>query len=272
MSVISFDNVSIALGRREVLSGVSFVIEPGEFVGVLGPNGAAKTTMMRAILGLLPLGSGRLDVLGVRPRRGNPAIGYVPQSRRAASQLGITGAELLLSASRGEHWGLPLPSVEDRRSVAAALERVGASDLAQRAISELSGGERQRLFIAQALVGTPRLLLLDEPLISLDPAHQRTIVDLVRDISREHDIAVLFSAHEINPLLRAVDKVLYLGNGHAAIGTVDEVINEPVLSALYRTDVRVIRTGGRIFVLAEDGALDGHDHHHHDDHHVDEEA
>ena len=132
MSVISFDNVSIALGRREVLSGVSFVIEPGEFVGVLGPNGAGKTTMMRAILGLLPLGSGRLDVLGVRPRRGNPAIGYVPQSRRAASQLGITGAELLLSASRGEHWGLPLPSVEDRRSVAAALERVGVSDLADR--------------------------------------------------------------------------------------------------------------------------------------------
>ena len=270
--VLKAADISVRFAGVSAVDHVSLALGQGDILGLIGPNGAGKTTMMRAILGLLPLGSGRLDVLGVRPRRGNPAIGYVPQSRRAASQLGITGAELLLSASRGEHWGLPLPSVEDRRSVAAALERVDASDLAQRAISELSGGERQRLFIAQALVGTPRLLLLDEPLISLDPAHQRTIVDLVRDISREHDIAVLFSAHEINPLLRAVDKVLYLGNGHAAIGTVDEVINEPVLSALYRTDVRVIRTGGRIFVLAEDGALDGHDHHHHDDHHVDEEA
>jgi zinc/manganese transport system ATP-binding protein len=135
-------------------------------------------------------------------------------------------------------------------------------------VSDLSGGERQRLFIAQALLGNPKLLLLDEPLISLDPARQRAIVELVRDVSRSLDVAVLFSAHEINPLLGAVDKVLYLGNGHAAIGSVDEVINEPVLSALYRTRVRVIRTDGRIFVLAEDGVLDGHDHHdhhHHDD-------
>jgi zinc/manganese transport system ATP-binding protein len=140
-------------------------------------------------------------------------------------------------------------------------------------VAELSGGERQRLFIAQALVGKPKLLLLDEPLISLDPAYQRSIVELVRAISRERGIAVLFTAHEINPLLRAVDRVLYLGNGHAAIGTIDEVIDEHVLSALYHTEVRVIRTGGRIFVIAEDGsALDGeggHHHHDHDDDHHD---
>ncbi len=268
MSALSFDNVSISLGRRRILSGVSFAIVPGEFVGVLGPNGAGKTTMMRAALGLIPVQQGRVSVLGATPRRGNAAIGYVPQSRRATTQLSIAGSELLLSAHHGERWGLPLPTAADRADVAEALARVGATDLARRPVAELSGGERQRLFIAQALVGQPKLLLLDEPLISLDPAHQRSIVELVRVVSRELGAAVLFSAHEINPLLRAVDKVLYLGHGDARLGTLDEVVNEPVLSALYRTPVRVIRAEGRIFVIAEDGSLDSHDHDHDDHDHI----
>ncbi|HEX4298128.1 MAG TPA: ABC transporter ATP-binding protein [Devosia sp.] len=272
MSAIAFDSVTVALGGRRILADVSLAIEPGEFVGVLGPNGAGKTTMFRAILGLLPLAAGRIAVLGQAPRRGNPAIGYVPQSRRAAAQLNIVGTEFLLSAHRGERWGLPFASAADRAAVDAALERVGATALARRPLSELSGGERQRLFVAQALVGHPKLLLLDEPLISLDPAHQRAIVELVRDIARERNIAVLFSAHEVNPLLRAVDKVLYLGGGKAAIGTVDDVVNEAVLSELYRTSVRVIRAEGRIFVIAEDGALDGHEHDHDHDHDHHEEA
>ena len=266
MSALAFDNVSITLGRRRILSGVSFAIEPGEFVGIMGPNGAGKTTMLRAALGLVPVSAGHISVLGAAPRRGNPAIGYVPQSRRVTAQIGIIGAELLLSAHGGQRWGLPLPSADDRAAVAAALTRVGAGDLASRPVAELSGGERQRLFVAQALVGAPKLLLLDEPLISLDPAHQRSIVELVRAVSRELNAAVLFSAHEINPLLRAVDKVLYLGGGQAAIGTIDEVINEAVLSDLYLTQVRVIRAEGRIFVIAEDGSLDGHDHDHDQEH------
>ena len=270
MSAIAFTDVTVELGTRRILSGVSFGVEPGEFVGVMGPNGAGKTTMMRAILGLLPAASGQIEVLGGPPRRGNAAIGYVPQSRRIPQHSGIIGSELLLSAHGGERWGIPWSSAADRKAVAAALDRVGATDLARRPVAELSGGERQRLFIAQALVGVPKLLLLDEPLISLDPARQRSIVELVRAVSRELGIAVLFTAHEINPLLRAVDRVLYLGGGHAAIGTVDQVIDEQVLSNLYRTQVRVIRTSGRIFVIAEDGsAVDGeggHHHHDHDDH------
>jgi zinc/manganese transport system ATP-binding protein len=270
LSAIAFTDVTVELGTRRILSGVSFGVEPGEFVGVMGPNGAGKTTMMRAILGLLPAASGQIEVLGGPPRRGNAAIGYVPQSRRIPQHSGIIGSELLLSAHGGERWGIPWSSAADRKAVAAALDRVGATDLARRPVAELSGGERQRLFIAQALVGMPKLLLLDEPLISLDPARQRSIVELVRAVSRELGIAVLFTAHEINPLLRAVDRVLYLGGGHAAIGTVDQVIDEQVLSNLYRTQVRVIRTSGRIFVIAEDGsAVDGegvHHHHDHDDH------
>lgn len=262
MSAVSFDDVTVTLGRRQILSGVSFAVEGGDFVAVLGPNGSGKTTMFRVLLGLLPIHGGRVAVLGQAPRRGNPQIGYVPQSRRGAAQLQFTGFEFLLSAQGGSRWGLPVASKGDRKAVEAALERVGARDLGQRSLSEMSGGERQRLFVAQALVGAPKLLLLDEPLISLDPAYQRTIVELVRDVARERGIPVLFSAHEINPLLRAVDKVLYLGNGHAAIGSVDEVINEAVLSSIYGATVRVIRAEGRVFVIAEDSAADGHMHEH----------
>lgn len=262
MSALVFDRVSLTLGGTSVFSDVSLSIAKGEFIGVLGPNGAGKTTMMRAILGLLPIASGRIELLGKPPRRGNPAIGYVPQYRHALPPAGLSGAEILLTASRGERWGLPVSSRADHQAVASVLDRVGARDIARRPLSQLSGGERQRLYIAQALLGAPKLLLLDEPLISLDPARQRDIVELVRDIARTLDIAVLFSAHEVNPLLGAIDKVLYLGGGHAAIGTIDEVVNAEVLSALYRTRVSVVRTDGHIFVLAEDGVLDGHDHHH----------
>jgi zinc/manganese transport system ATP-binding protein len=160
---------------------------------------------------------------------------------------------------------LPVLGARARREVAWALEMVGASDLARRALSETSGGERQRLSLAQALLGRPPLLLLDEPLISLDPNHQRVVVDLVRDLQQELKIAVLFSAHELNPLLGALDRVLYLGSGHAALGTVDEVITGPILSRLYGADIEVIRLGGRIFVMAGEHDVE-HAEHRHDAH------
>ena len=260
MTAIVFEKVSLTLGRRRILSSVSFSVPEGLFVGVLGPNGAGKTTLMRAVLGLVWPQSGRIAVLGEAPRRGNPGIGYMPQMRRGAAQLGLSGFELVLGAVGGTRWGWPLATKADKDTAWAALERVGAADLARRPIAQLSGGERQRVLIAQALIGEPKLLLLDEPLASLDPVHQRGVVELVRDIARERGIAVLFCAHEINPLLRAVDQVLYLGNGRAAIGPVDDVVNRHVLSDLYRTPIHVARLNGRIFVMAEDGELESHAH------------
>ena len=263
MKAVEFDRVSISYGRRRIISDVSFLIPQGKFVGVLGPNGAGKSTIIRAILGLVAPESGTITVLGKAPKRGNPSIGYMPQSRRGAAQVGLSGFELVLSAFGSNRWGWPFASRADKTAAWAALERVGALDLAKRPISEVSGGERQRLLIAQALIGQPRLLLLDEPLISLDPSHQRAIVDLTRTIAEELEIAVLFCAHEINPILSALDTVLYLGNGRAAVGEVDAVVNRHVLSDLYRTPIHVTRVNGRIFVMAEDGELESHAHDHH---------
>ena len=259
---IVFDAVDIVLGKRRILSGASFSIPEGAFVGVLGPNGAGKTTLLRAVLGLVPPAAGTIRVLGEQPRRGNASVGYMPQFRRGAAQLGLTGFDLVLGSLGGNGWGWPFASRADRRMAADALSEVGATDLADRAVSGLSGGERQRVLFAQALLGDPALLLLDEPLISLDPGHQRGIVDAVQRVGARRGSTVLFCAHEINPLLKAVDLVLYLVNGAAVLGTVDEVINDEVLSRLYHTPIHVIKNGDRIFVMAMDGELDIYAHHH----------
>jgi zinc/manganese transport system ATP-binding protein len=262
---LNFDHVSLGFGGRQVLNDVSFAIPQKSFVGILGPNGAGKTTLLRAVLGLVPPAAGRIAVLGQPPRRGNPAIGYMPQARKLAADLALTGFDLVTGAAGGHRWGWPLASAAERESAAHALEQVGAADLARRPLNELSGGERQRILIAEALLGSPKLLLLDEPLISLDAGHQRTIVELVHRIGHELGIPVLFCSHEINPLLHVVDEVLYLGRGHAAIGSVEEVIREEVLSALYGVPITVLHARDRIFVLADglDSAGGGHEH---DDH------
>ena len=260
MTAVALDDVTIALGGRTVLANVSLRIERGEFVGVLGPNGSGKTTLMRAILGLLGPQAGAIAVLGQPVRRGNPAIGYMPQMRRATEGLRLSGRDYVASAANGHRWGLPMPGAAARREVEWALEMVGASDLARRALAEISGGERQRLLLAQALLGRPPLLLLDEPLISLDPSYQRIVVDLVRRLQRELKLAVLFSAHELNPLLSALDRVLYLGSGQAALGSVAEVITGPVLSRLYGAEIEVIRLGERIFVMAGEHNVEHAEH------------
>ena len=262
MSAVAFERVTLTYGGRRVLSDVSFSIPQGAFVGLLGANGAGKTTMLRAILGLIKPSGGAISVLGRPPTRGNASIGYMPQARRALTQMGISGLDFVLTAAGGHRWGWPVASAAEKEAAWKALEEVGATDIARRPLAELSGGERQRILIAQALIGDPQLLLLDEPLISLDAAHQRTIIDLVHEVGERLGIAVLFCSHEINPLLRTVDCVLYLGNGKAAIGSVDEVISGPVLSKLYGTSINVVRVAGRIFVMADDVELESGAHVH----------
>ncbi len=264
MNAIELRDVRLALGGRVILDGVSLDIGAREFVGVLGPNGAGKTTLMRAILGLLPPTHGSIRVLGEPPARGNPAIGYMPQVRGAVGTMRLTGRDFVAGAIDGHRLGLPFPGKAGRAEVDRVLDLVGARDLARRPLAETSGGERQRLLLAQTLIGRPRLLLLDEPLISLDPRHQSVVVELTKSLQTELEIAVLFSAHELNPLLGALDRVLYLGSGHAALGTVDEVITGPVLSRLYGSEIDVVRLQGRIFVMSGSHDVE-HDEHRHDD-------
>src|SRR5262245_55648192 len=227
---------------------------------------------MRAILGLLSPDGGSLTVLGQTPERGNPEIGYLPQLRTVLPDLRVRGCDFIASSLYGERWGLPSLSRHDN-AIEETLDAVGARHLASRPLCEMSGGERQRLLLAQALLGAPKLLLLDEPLISLDARHQEVAIDVVHKVCRERNVTVLFSAHELNQLLGTLDRVLYLGNRQAVLGTVDEVVNATVLSRLYGTEIQVVRADGHIFVMSRGRDVErvdhmhdhghGHAHHHH---------
>jgi zinc/manganese transport system ATP-binding protein len=259
---VELDRVSISRGEHAVLADVSAAIRPGEFVGVFGPNGSGKTTLLHAILGLVRPTSGRLRVFGVEPERGNPEAGYLPQQRAAVGDIRLRGLDFVASAVRGERWGLALPGHSGWRDVERVIALVEAQALAKRPLSELSGGELQRLLLAQALLGRPKLLLLDEPLISLDPRFQQAIVALVKRVQQDEGITVLFTAHEVNPLLGAMDRVLYLGSGQARLGGVDEVITAEVLSSLYRAPIEVLRVDGRIVVVSGHGLVEADAHRH----------
>ncbi len=267
-SALSLHGVALERGGREILSDVELEVRPGEFVAVLGPNGAGKSTLMKAILGLVPLATGSVTVLGTDPTRARGRIGYLPQRRSFDRTTRIRGLDVVRLGLEGTRWGLPLavtPAARTRRRavrerIREAVALVGATAYAARPIGELSGGEQQRLLIAQALVGEPDLLILDEPLDSLDLPNQGAVAALVRRIATEQRIAVLLVAHDVNPLLHHLDRVLYLGGGGALAGTVDEVITAEKLSELYQTPVEVLRAAdGRLVVVGQPEAQHHHD-------------
>jgi zinc/manganese transport system ATP-binding protein len=259
---IEFDRVTLAHGRQAVLCEIGGTIRPGEFIGIFGPNGSGKTTLLRAILGLLPPVSGEIRVFGVRPGERNHGIGYLPQQRAAVVDLPLRGRDFVAAAWRGDRWGLPVAGRRGRRLVERAIELVDGAALAERPLAELSGGERQRLLLAQALLGEPRILLLDEPLVSLDPQFQQAVVALVRRIQLVEGVTVLFTAHDVNPLIGAMDRVFYLGNRRAVLGPVEEVVSNAVLSRLYGTPIEVLRLGGRVVVVAGHGLAEAEAHRH----------
>lgn len=244
--------MSVNLGRRTILESVSGTVQPGEFVVVLGPNGAGKTTLLRAITGLIPIAQGSIQVAGHPARRGDPCIGYVPQRRPLDPDLPLRGVELVALGLDGHRWGLPLPDRAERERIERVIASVGAQSYADGPAGRLSGGEQQRLFLAQALVGEPQLLLLDEPTASLDLHHQRELLDLIARVSRERRTAVMLVAHDVNPLLSILDRVWYLAGGRCAAGRPEEVIRGDVLSRLYGSPVDVFSAGGRLFVSAGD--------------------
>ncbi|MGZ4177519.1 MAG: metal ABC transporter ATP-binding protein [Solirubrobacteraceae bacterium] len=270
-AAVALDGVTVRLGGREILADVSITIRQGEFVAVLGPNGAGKSTLMRAILGLVPLAGGSIDVLGRSPQQGRPHIGYLPQRQSFDAATRVRGVDLVTLGLDGSRWGVPLPITptarrrrrEERARVAEVIELVGAGSYAGRALGELSGGEQQRLLIATALVRRPRLLILDEPLDSLDLPNQASVAGLIRRVATTEDVAVLLVAHDVNPLAAYLDRVIYLARGRALCGEVNEVITAATLTDLYGTPVEVLRTSdGRLVVVGQPEAPHHHGHRH----------
>lgn len=255
------DGAGLAFGERVLWSGLDLEVRRGEFIAVLGPNGSGKTTLLKVLLGLVALSAGRGEVVGRPLRRGNPRVGYIPQHRGFDVDVPLRGRDLVRLGIDGHRWGVGGPSRSRRAHVDALLAQVNATAYADVPVGRLSGGEQQRLRVAQALATDPSLLLCDEPLLSLDLSHQQMVVDLIDRRRREHDTAVLFVTHEINPVLPLVDRVLYITDGQFRLGPPDEVMTSDVLSDLYGAPIEVLRKGGRLVVIGGSSTA----HHHHDD-------
>jgi zinc/manganese transport system ATP-binding protein len=258
---------AVRIGGRTVWSHVSLEVGTGEFIAILGPNGSGKSTLIKALLGILPLSEGRVSVLGREPGESGADIGYLPQRRSFDPNLRIRGIDVVRLGSDGDRWGLPLPGGSSlssagrrrRQRVDEVIELVGAASYARRPIGQVSGGEQQRLLIAQALVRQPRMLLLDEPLDSLDLPNQASVAALISDISRQFGITVLIVAHDVNPIVSYLDGVVYVARGGAVCGPPDEVITSETLTALYGTPIEVLRTSdGQMVVVGSPEAPSHH--------------
>lgn len=268
---------SLRFGSRTLWGGLDLDVAPGEFLAVLGPNGSGKTTLLKVLLGLQDLTEGTVEICGRTPRRGSTAVGYVPQQHAFDRDVAMRGRDLVRLGLDGHRWGLRRPDRRARSIVDKVIADVGAESYADAPLGTLSGGEQQRLRIAQALLGDPRVLLLDEPLLSLDLSRQQDTSELIDARRHSADTSVLFVTHEINPILPMVDRVLYLVGSRWAIGTPEEVMTSEQLTELYGTDIDVLRVRGRIIVVgapdSAHGEADGGHHHHPvgDDHEHDHE-
>ena len=270
LPTVAITDATVRLGGRTIWSNVNVDVGAGEFAAVLGPNGVGKSTLVRAILGLQPLAGGEIRVLGKTPAASRHHIGYLPQRRTFDPGLRIRGVDVIRLGLDGTRWGLPFPWPGSRASRRAMTERVeevidlvGAAGYANRPIGQCSGGEQQRLLIAQSLVGRPRLLLLDEPLDSLDLPNQAAVAELVASICRAERVTVIMVAHDVNPILTHLDLVIYLGGDGAVSGSVDQVITSETLTRLYKTPIEVLRASdGRLVVVGQPEAPARHSDRH----------
>lgn len=262
--VIVTHDLQLGYKNSPLVSQVTLNIGQGEFIGIFGPNGSGKSTFLKSILGLIKPLKGTLSVFGTKPQHGNTNLGYMPQLRTQHLGLHLTGRSVLEASIRGTRLGLPFLSKQEKLAVQAVIDLVKANGFADRSFHYLSGGERQRIFLAQALLGNPRILLLDEPLSGLDPRFQETFIELLHFIQQKLKSTILFTAHDPNPLLKVMNRVLYFAKGKVLNGTVEEVMTSEKLSALYETTIEVIRYKNRIIVLGDERNLYGQEEQHHD--------
>ena len=258
---LSLRGAGMSFGDRVLWSGLDLELQPGEFLAVLGPNGADKSTLLKAVLGQQPLSAGDLLIGGRPPARERAQVGYVPQQKSMDAATPLRARDLVALGIDGHRFGLRRRSPAERRRIADALDAVGATAYADAPMGLLSGGEQQRVRIAQALATDPTLLLCDEPLLSLDLRSQRAVAGMIDRRRHEHGTAVVFVTHEINPVLDLVDRVLYIAGGQHRIGPPAEVLTSETLSDLYRTPVDVLNVRGRIVVVGTPDEPGGCQHH-----------
>jgi zinc/manganese transport system ATP-binding protein len=253
--IIKAHNLSAGYRDRIVWKKASFELKKAEFVAVLGPNGAGKSTLFRLLLSLQQPLTGELEILGGEPKKASRYIGYVPQRRGIDSETSLAARELIKLGIDGHKWGFSIHKSEIEQRIDQTLEMVDAKDLGSKSLGELSGGELQRIFLAQALIGNPKILLLDEPLANLDLRRETELVELVKKLAVDHQITVLLIAHDLNPLLPVIDSVIYVANGQVASGETNKILTSEMLTKLYQSPIEVLKDSmGRLVIVGARGA------------------
>lgn len=259
MSLLNIEAASLEFDSKRLWHNLSLEVNEGEFIALIGPNGSGKSMLLKSIVGTQKLSAGQIRFLGAEPGTRNSSLGYIPQHRATDAGLPLKVSDCVGFGLDGHLPGLPISSESRRKKIAEALELVDARSLANKTLGSLSGGEMQRVRVAQAIISQPRLLLADEPLSALDLKHQMRISELIDEQAKKLGSAVIFVAHDLNPIIDFVDRVIYIAQGRHTIGTPDEVMRSDVLSELYGADIDVVRNQGRVVVLG------AHDHEHHED-------
>ena len=259
MSLLTIESASLEFDSKRLWHNLSLEVNEGEFIALIGPNGSGKSMLLKSIVGAQKLSAGEIRFLGAEPGNRNSSLGYIPQHRATDSGLPLRVSDCVGFGLDGHLPGLPISSESRSKKIAEALELVDASSLANKTLGLLSGGEMQRVRVAQAIISEPKLLLADEPLSALDLKHQMRISELIDEQAKKLGSAVIFVAHDLNPIIDFVDRVIYIAQGRHTIGTPDEVMRSEVLSELYGADIDVVRNQGRVVVLG------AHDHEHHED-------
>lgn len=271
--LIRFENVSCGYDGRPVLEGIDLTITKGAIVGVVGPSGAGKTTLLRAMVGAVPRTTGSVTVAGQRVTFGRtPKVGWVPQLETVDWDFPATVNEVVLMGRwRRSPW-IPWITADDRRAVAALLERLAIGGIGDRQIRELSGGQQQRVFLARAMIGDPLLLLLDEPTSGVDIKTRDDILHLLASLN-EDGMTIVLTTHEINSVAAHLPWVVCVNGRIVAEGDPDEIFTAAILNETYAADLRVVREGGTVLVAdaaphrlraALRHTHDGYEHAHHD--------
>ena len=242
--LVTFEHATLGYGRRVVLRDLSFTINEGDFLGLVGPNGSGKTTVLRALLRTHPPLSGSVVLApGLR-------FGYVPQRDQVDYDYPLTALDVVLMG-RYDRIGLGRrPTSEDRALAMRALEQVGIPELAGQHLRNLSGGQRQRTLIARALVGEPNVLVLDEPTNGMDLVSTTQILGLVRDLHERSGLTVLMVSHALNEVANYVERIALVINEGFRIGPTAEIMTESVLSGIYGIPVEVDAFNGHRMVIA----------------------
>jgi iron complex transport system ATP-binding protein len=245
LTILDIEGLALTLGERPILNGINLAMEPGEFRLVIGPNGAGKSSMLKCVLGLHRHSAGRIHLDG-RPVREMTArerarlVAYVPQFLDLQFNLDV------MSFMRLSRYAYDRESLVARdQMVAACLERTGTLAFQHAYLDELSGGERQRVMVAAALAQQPRLLILDEPGTSLDPAHRRDLVHLLADLNGREGLAILLVTHQWNEYIQSAPRILALKAGCVVFEGPAETIGDQ-LTELFDIEFHQVRMDGRM--------------------------